>query len=506
MAVRYVEIGQYPDVRREVRGNLSEILVATANPGTYAAPEDVTGTYLEMGTDGLWTGASVGTLTQVEADTLYASGALASVKVGTPVTSAGTQRQWGGAGVGWVIDDPLFATKIGFLGDSIANGSTAGNALYAFPQQTVYLCGGRVAIQDSIEAGVPGETTAAMLARLPGLVDAGIGTLVLECGANDAKLAVSVADWADAVTSIATTCKARSIQLVMTMPFPQASSAAAAIHTRLSAYRVWLAQAAKALGITIAHVAELTDPATGYLAAAVDSGDGIHPNQLGHQYIAQAVAKSVLSVTGSTMAQSIVIAKAAWLGGVTNPLMDGTTIPSGAYEQPGGTGTAAVYSCISDTTGDLLTGKWWQSDITAAADTNRYMAIAAGTLAFAVGDKALVHAKIQVEDVSGDWVAKCLAGTASQQMTLNNGGANRHTAYYNCPGLHKGNGIYTLDLFWYISSSVSTSYEIWLRTRVPNGSHYKFRIGETQIYNLTALGLAGLPKMPTVDVMPSIPA
>lgn len=100
MAVRYVEIGQYPDVRREVRGALAEILVSTANPGTYAAPEDVTGTFLEMGADGKWYGASVGALTQAQADALYASGAMATVKVGTPGNVSGVPYSW--SGTAWV--------------------------------------------------------------------------------------------------------------------------------------------------------------------------------------------------------------------------------------------------------------------------------------------------------------------------------------------------------------------------------------------------------------------
>lgn len=64
MAARYVRIGQYPDYRDEIRGNLLEILASTANPGTYAAPEGVAGCTLEMGDDGLWTGfcGSVGAL------------------------------------------------------------------------------------------------------------------------------------------------------------------------------------------------------------------------------------------------------------------------------------------------------------------------------------------------------------------------------------------------------------------------------------------------------------
>ena len=101
MAARYVRIGQYPDYRDEIRGTLLEILASTANPGTYAAPEDVAGCTLEMGADGLWTGASVGTLTQVQADALVAAGAMGQVKAGTPGNVAGTLVRWGGGGVGW---------------------------------------------------------------------------------------------------------------------------------------------------------------------------------------------------------------------------------------------------------------------------------------------------------------------------------------------------------------------------------------------------------------------
>ena len=97
MAARYVRIGQYPDYRDEVRGTLAEILASTANPGTYAAPEDVAGCTLEMGADGLWTGASVGTLTQVQADALVASGAMAAVKAGTPGNVSGVPCSWSGS-------------------------------------------------------------------------------------------------------------------------------------------------------------------------------------------------------------------------------------------------------------------------------------------------------------------------------------------------------------------------------------------------------------------------
>lgn len=99
MAARHVLIGQYPDYRDEIRGTLLEILASTANPGTYAVPEDVAGCTLEMGADGLWTGASVGTLTQAQADALVASGAMAKVKAGTPGTIGENGVLWNGVGV-----------------------------------------------------------------------------------------------------------------------------------------------------------------------------------------------------------------------------------------------------------------------------------------------------------------------------------------------------------------------------------------------------------------------
>lgn len=106
MAARYVRIGQHPDYRDEIRGTLSEILASTANPGTYAAPEDVTGTFLEMGADGLWTGASVGYLTKAQADAIKAAqGVQATLKVGVPAQVDGGPVTWRGAGSGgWVVD------------------------------------------------------------------------------------------------------------------------------------------------------------------------------------------------------------------------------------------------------------------------------------------------------------------------------------------------------------------------------------------------------------------
>ena len=81
--------------------SLVEILSATKIPtGIRARPFDVAGCTLEMGADGLWTGASVGTLTKEQGDALVASGVMGNVKVGTPGTVEGSLMRWDG--LAWV--------------------------------------------------------------------------------------------------------------------------------------------------------------------------------------------------------------------------------------------------------------------------------------------------------------------------------------------------------------------------------------------------------------------
>jgi len=80
-------------------GTLQEILAGTGIAAKVRAlPNDVAGCTLEMGADGLWTGASVGSFGSVDElnalPTAYlATGARASVN--------GVQYVYRGAGVGW---------------------------------------------------------------------------------------------------------------------------------------------------------------------------------------------------------------------------------------------------------------------------------------------------------------------------------------------------------------------------------------------------------------------
>lgn len=93
----------YSAGERQAYGELQAILRRdNVPPGVKAEPDDITGTSLEMGADGLWAGASVGTLTQVQADALVSSGAMGKVQIGTPAEIDGKHARW--TGTAWQSD------------------------------------------------------------------------------------------------------------------------------------------------------------------------------------------------------------------------------------------------------------------------------------------------------------------------------------------------------------------------------------------------------------------
>lgn len=82
-----------------IQGPLAEILLTTVQAGCRAYPSDVTGTYLEMGSDGLWDGPSVGSFGSIAQ--LYAL-PTAYLAFGARASVNGVQYTYGAAGWAWV--------------------------------------------------------------------------------------------------------------------------------------------------------------------------------------------------------------------------------------------------------------------------------------------------------------------------------------------------------------------------------------------------------------------
>ena len=389
-----------------------------------------------------------------------------------------------------------------FFGDSIINGSGAALTAYSVMPETVYMVGSTVARTDSIEAGTAGDTSALLAARVASTFSSypDVQASVILIGTNDAgSTPVAASVFAANMTTIIGLCRKVGPVVVCTVP-PKSSTATAAQRNAITAYNLWIKTFAPLLGCEVADVfSALVDTTTGYLAAANDSGDGIHPSTVGHGLAAVQIAKAIKRVLGRSVANSMVtsvIETTALL--TTDPLATSAgTKPTSWFEQPGGTGTAPTYSIVSDTSSTLPSGRWAQMDFDGTASGGTRRLAAALNSNWAVGDVIAVFGYVQIEDVSGSWVTNVAAGTEGVTVTIaNQSGTNiaNSQQFFRCPGIPSTtSGIYDIGPVWspVTVPSGTTSMSLWLNVTVPTGQRIKARFGNFGVLNLTALGLNG---------------
>lgn len=390
-----------------------------------------------------------------------------------------------------------------FVGDSITNGSNASNFGYAYMPTAIQSAGGFVARMDSIEAGTPGDTSAQLLARMDSIVSTRHPeAFVVFIGTNDANQAVPLATFAANLTAIIGKAKAAGAAVALATTPPQGSGRSAVIHQAVLAQNAWKRTFGPSFGCHVADVfSELVDPATGYLAAGYDSGDGLHPNGLGHARMSLPIAKAMQRARNLSAPVGLVRANAAASIGnmVADPLnLNGTTYFQGWFEWPGGTGTAPTYSKVADASGFLPAGSWTQMDFdaTAAGGTRRLSTPALSATHWTAGDKLLLTAHVQIEDVTGTWVADAAAGTGQAVVqivnqagtALNPGG----TVFARTPGVPQENGVYNIGpVLWpFTVPAGTTGLNVWFSLVLPTGKRVKMRVGDPGLMNLTRLGMA----------------
>ena len=329
-------------------GTLQEILSGTGIAAKVRAlPNDVAGCTLEMGADGLWTG-NLGTLTQAQADALVASGALATVKVGTPGTVGVTLVRYGGAGVGWVAAIQPKRRRVWGLGDSHTAGiSTGGGGITAsgsfFGGDTTrgginYRGGtwlpwahlasnGAWTIAGAAAAG--GYTAAQIITtHLPRILDAAsIGDIVVVfAGTNGEVLA-------DVITIHKTLIAAGLNTIAVTLP-PNAASTVASVRS----FNTQLETFCDENGIRVADVSRAVgDPATGAWASTY-YGDGTHGNQVGCKVVGETIAAVVNAITSGPI---LLIEHNASMPGqqlFAKPLALGSPVSGTDYSNVGGVG------------------------------------------------------------------------------------------------------------------------------------------------------------------------
>ncbi|MBT1676797.1 SGNH/GDSL hydrolase family protein [Curtobacterium aurantiacum] len=392
----------------------------------------------------------------------------------------------------------------GFLGDSITNGSSASNFAYSFSSQAVQMAGHLIALPGFVEAGVSGQTSAQMLARLPQFIASGIDAAVLLAGTNDATQGVSIDQYASNITQIITSLRKAGIPtIVVTVP-PRGSSTVAAIVAATDGYNTWLRIHVPLLGARLADAhSGLVDATNGYLKSSYDSGDGTHPNNAGHQVIATAVARQMRDASPSRKPRGLVMGKTA-TNLVDDPLSNRASAAS--WFELTGNNTGVTTSFAVDTSGELPAGRWtqWEFDATTAGGFRRFTIPTVTPPA--AGTRLVVTAHVQVEDVAGGWEAHVADGSASLGLTvLNaNSGAAIAAALQRTVGIRRADAAAVYDIgpvvFPFDMPAGVTAMSLVFYLTLPTGDRVRLRTGAVGVLNATALGLAAEFTYPIVPV------
>lgn len=398
-----------------------------------------------------------------------------------------------GGGIGTPSWFPL-NRRWGYLGDSITNGSAATNAIYAFPAQSNCYAGElhNPTILQSIK-GTPGNTSAQMLARAatdlpPTLFD---GIVVL-AGTNDSSdsNAVPVATYAANMTAIVQTYPGKVVILVTPPPRGIIDTPSPAEQQRIVEYGQWINDNATSLGYLVADAYAALVDGLGYLDPIYDSGDGIHPNNLGHQQIAALVGAQMLaSQPYRTSMVDALRGKAL----NNNPLMNGAIgagSPSGwTGGTPASSGTAETLS-IAVRTPDAFqqAGQLYRSDLNALADSVRRRAQGVST-GFSTGDKLLFIGKMKTTVISGDWeAANLVTFNGEARMQIVNGGTGANLSLSAMPS--RSVALQRQFAATYTVASGVTNILLETTLAAPTGVRVQNDALEFAAFNLTALRLA----------------
>ena len=386
-----------------------------------------------------------------------------------------------------------------FFGDSITNGSSAANFSFSYTRQAADAVGQMTCRLDYIEAGTGGDTSAQILARVESTLDLypDVSAVSIMCGTNDAGAGVSASEFFSNLIGIIDIAKSRGLVVLVSTVIPRWSAASAGIHTLTNAYNLLIRLYQKQYGYFLVDSnAALIDTTTGFMLAAYDSGDGIHPNTLGHIKLGNAFAIGMLQASAVDNKQSL-LQSVIPQGLITQDPLNARAAANsnGWYEWPGGTGTAPVYSMVSDTTNTLAAGRWAEMAVNAASGGTRRLATT-GASGFSVGDTVAIFGRIQVEDLATRWESDNAAGTTTVGISVVNQSAVGITGASVFGGRSAGrkdsSGFYNLGYFFlqFVVPAGTTQLIPWISLTSATGSNLKLRIGEFAIVNITSLGLS----------------
>lgn len=332
----------------------------------------------------------------------------------------------------------------------------------------------------AVNAGVTGETSAMMLARMPAVLAAGCDVLLLvNVIENDADQLIAASITESNIRAIINKAKNAGMRVVLGNGSPRKSTVAASVHKRLAEIRLRVQKISQDFRLSILDTfSVLSDPATGYMLDAVVGIDDIHYNDHGHFLVSEAV-KSFIK-RDAFYADARIVLCADPLNYVTNPLMQGgTTLPAGYSQHAFSAGTTnTVYSTVGSDGTFCKSGKSLSIAWNASTDGAIVVAVPVSGSP-ASGDAIALTGSLTVTDTSGNYAsAGCnsvIYYTEDGQIKFGVGDEGRARAIG--PVYQKG-----------VSAGGSPGALIWVTVKA--GTQGVIKVCELGIINETAAGVS----------------
>jgi hypothetical protein len=405
---------------------------------------------------------------------------------------------------------------IGWIGDNI----TATKLDFPFTQLVPSMLGTAIAPPAGatpMVSGHPGKTAAEIAPFLQSdLIAAGCDTIFLLAGTHDAEQNVPIANYAAAMLGLFDTARKAGAKLfVLTVPPPRNDEGGDAVRLAIDIQNYWLRQTVPQYGTLIDIHPVLIDPDSGYLLQAYWSKETGRLRNSGHYAIAQEIVRVLHTPVTSVPEIGRMVDGYSSFNLVSNPWMQSGV--SGWALSPSSSGTGYA-SRIADTSGLIEIGAFLELDVGGAEATDycyfQSFGKSYGT-GWTNGDVLAFSAKMQVADLSGDWMIQnvIFGGAAFGDVLVVNGntGWPIERLGVQWPGTPVEDDLYNFGpiLKTFTVPPDLTSLQIWLRCKVPAESNYKFRFGEIGLFNLTQSGLlaapTALPKSEPKPVVAPVP-
>jgi lysophospholipase L1-like esterase len=249
-------------------------------------------------------------------------------------------------------------------------------------------------------AGVPGDTTAQMLARFDtDVTPYAPKAVIVTGGTNDTGASVALPTIAANLQAIVAKIRAIGARPILTTIPPTSSVNPVDRSARVSALNSWIRRYGAAVGIPVIDIcALLMDPATGGYLAEYDSGDGVHPSGGGYRAIAAHVASEAADLGYQASSPLLAQRNTDAANLVANGLfLDGASgAPTGWTMQNSAGVTKATVAADSGSPGN-----WWQATAEASAGVQiAYQSIASMT----AGNVYRLAARVKATAVTaGSW-------------------------------------------------------------------------------------------------------